>query len=131
MRRVLNSFLQFMEEANSTDSVIVAATNHAELLDPALARRFDDVIIYGMPEEKAARKIIEHHLGLFRPRQLQWTKLLAAAAGLSHGEIARAVDDVIKRAILKDAKKVTSSNLQAALSARAKAKAALSGKCEA
>jgi SpoVK/Ycf46/Vps4 family AAA+-type ATPase len=33
MRRVLNSFLQFVEEYNATDSLIVAATNHPELLD--------------------------------------------------------------------------------------------------
>ncbi len=131
MRRVLNSFLQFMEEANSTDSMIVAATNHAELLDTALARRFDDVIVYGMPDEKAARKIIERHLGLFRPRLLQWSKLLDAANGLSHGEIARGVDDVIKRAILREATKVTSGDLQTALAARAIAKAAMFGKREA
>jgi SpoVK/Ycf46/Vps4 family AAA+-type ATPase len=131
MRRVLNSFLQFMEEDNSTDSLIVAATNHAELLDPALARRFDEVIIYGMPDDKAARTIIERHLGLFRPRQLQWTRLLVAAAGLSHGEISRSVDDVIKRAILKEVTKVSSGDLQTALEARRNAKAALSGKREA
>jgi SpoVK/Ycf46/Vps4 family AAA+-type ATPase len=96
MRRILNSFLQFMEEENSTDSVIIAATNHPELLDRALARRFDDVVIYGMPDKKAAQQVIEQHLGLFRPRQVQWAKILPAAEGLSHAEIARSVDDVIK-----------------------------------
>src|SRR5262249_62234212 len=48
MRRVLNSFLQFLE-ADDSDSLILAATNHDELLDPALFRRFDDVIRYGPP----------------------------------------------------------------------------------
>jgi SpoVK/Ycf46/Vps4 family AAA+-type ATPase len=42
MRRVLNSFLAFMEEPNATDSMVVAATNHPDSLDHALARRFDD-----------------------------------------------------------------------------------------
>ncbi len=50
MRRVLNSFLQFMEEENSTDSVIIAATNHPQLLDEALFRRFDDIIRYDSPD---------------------------------------------------------------------------------
>jgi SpoVK/Ycf46/Vps4 family AAA+-type ATPase len=47
IRRVLNSFLQFLEEDDS-EGLIVAATNHPELLDPALFRRFDDVIEYAL-----------------------------------------------------------------------------------
>src|SRR5690625_7972421 len=45
MRRVLNSFLQFIEEDES-DSLIIAATNTVEILDQALFRRFDDVLTY-------------------------------------------------------------------------------------
>ncbi len=48
IRRVLNSFLQFLENDKS-ESLIVAATNHPNLLDPALFRRFDDVIEYSLP----------------------------------------------------------------------------------
>jgi len=40
IRRVLNSFLQFLERDES-DSLVIAATNHPELLDRALFRRFD------------------------------------------------------------------------------------------
>ena len=39
MRRVLNSFLQFMEEDNSTDSIIICSTNHPSLrVDDGLPR---------------------------------------------------------------------------------------------
>jgi SpoVK/Ycf46/Vps4 family AAA+-type ATPase len=131
MRRILNSFLQFMEEANSTDSVIIAATNHPELLDHALARRFDDVIIYAMPDRKAAERVIERHLGTFRPKQVQWAKILPASEGLSHAEIARAVDDVIKRSIMAGGTSAKSADLVLALSERQQAKSALSGKREA
>ena len=130
MRRILNSFLQFMEEANSTDSVIIAATNHPELLDHALARRFDDVIIYAMPDRKAAEKVIERHLGTFRPKQVQWAKILPASEGLSHAEISRAVDDVIKRTIMAGGTNAKSADLVSALSERQQAKLALSGKRE-
>lgn len=130
MRRILNSFLQFMEEETRSDSLIVAATNYPELLDFALARRFDDVVVYAMPDAKAARKVIERHLGLFRPRQVQWAKILPACEGLSHAEIARAVDDVIKRAILDEEAKASSAKLLAALRERASAKQALSGRRE-
>ena len=49
IRRVLNSFLQFLEQDQS-DSLIVAATNHPKLLDRALFRRFDDVIEFALPD---------------------------------------------------------------------------------
>ena len=131
MRRILNSFLQFMEEENSTDSVIIAATNHPELLDHALARRFDDVIVYGFPDKRAAQKVIEQRLGTFRPRQVKWTRILPEADGLSHAEIARAIDDVIKRAILAGEDIAKSANIAAALAERRDAKQALRGTREA
>ena len=62
MRRVLNSFLQFLEEPHATDSVIICATNHPELLDRALFRRFDEVVEYGMPSLDLARELIRSRL---------------------------------------------------------------------
>ena len=43
IRRILNSFLQFLEQDES-DSLILAATNLFSMLDDALFRRFDEVI---------------------------------------------------------------------------------------
>jgi SpoVK/Ycf46/Vps4 family AAA+-type ATPase len=45
IRRVLNSFLQFLEQ-DPSDSLVIAATNYVKLLDRALFRRFDAVIEY-------------------------------------------------------------------------------------
>ena len=57
IRRVLNSFLQMVEQDNS-DSLVIAATNHARILDKALFRRFDDVIEYDLPDkaEKSSKR---------------------------------------------------------------------------
>ena len=52
IRRVLNSFLQMIEQDHS-NSLIIAATNHAEILDYALFRRFDDVVEYHLPPQQA------------------------------------------------------------------------------
>jgi AAA+ superfamily predicted ATPase len=49
---VLNSFLQFVE-ADDSDSLILAATNQVEVLDPALFRRFDDVIRWRYPANQS------------------------------------------------------------------------------
>jgi SpoVK/Ycf46/Vps4 family AAA+-type ATPase len=55
MRRVLNSFLQFMEESNATDSVIICSTNHPKLLDHALLRRYDQVLEFDAPTAEQVR----------------------------------------------------------------------------
>ncbi|MEO1175521.1 MAG: ATP-binding protein, partial [Myxococcota bacterium] len=54
MRRVLNSFLQFMEEPAAMDSILIAATNFPELLDKALLRRFDAVVSFHSELARAA-----------------------------------------------------------------------------
>ena len=63
MRRVLNSFLQFMEEGNSTDSVIICSTNHPSLLDRALLRRYDQVLEFDAPTSDQIKRLISSNLG--------------------------------------------------------------------
>src|SRR6185437_11352136 len=48
IRRIVNSFLQMVEQ-DTSDSLIIAATNHPSILDRALFRRFDDIVQYGLP----------------------------------------------------------------------------------
>lgn len=118
MRRVLNSFLQFLEEPNSTDSVIVAATNHPELLDRALFRRFDDIVEYVLPDHDAIQSVLLSRLGAFRPTRVAWSKVFDAASGLSQADLARAADEVIKEAILSDSRLVSTEALISALRER-------------
>lgn len=100
MRRVLNSFLQFMEEGNSTDSVILCSTNHPSLLDRALLRRYDQVLEFDAPTADQIKKLITASIAPLKARGLIWKRLLPEAQGLSQAEIVRAVDDAVKTAIL-------------------------------
>jgi SpoVK/Ycf46/Vps4 family AAA+-type ATPase len=118
IRRVLNSVLAFMEEPNSTDSLVLAATNHVEILDEALARRFDEVIEYTLPDSASARSIVERRLGKFKFAMKSWAVLEVALEGLSQGELVRAADAVVKDAILEDASKVSPDALRGALENR-------------
>jgi len=101
IRRVLNSFLQMLEQDNST-SLIVAATNHVGILDYALFRRFDDVIEYDMPEQPQIVELIRSRLGRFAPKKFLETEIAQKAAGLSYAEIRRAIDEAIKEAVMRD-----------------------------
>lgn len=118
IRRVLNSVLAFMEEPNSTDSVVLAATNHVSILDEALARRFDEVIEYSLPDSSAARAIIDCRLGKFKFTSKSWSVCLPSLQGLSQGELVRAADAVLKDAILDGASKVSPAALRDALKNR-------------
>ena len=73
IRRVLNSFLQFLEQDES-HGLIVAATNHPELLDKALFRRFDDVIEYSVPDAVLAEALLRARLDRFDTRGLAWSR---------------------------------------------------------
>ncbi|MDH8238972.1 AAA family ATPase, partial [Klebsiella pneumoniae] len=64
IRRVLNSFLIFVEQDDS-ESIVLAATNHPELLDRALYRRFDDIIPFTKPEGDLIKALIEQRLAVF------------------------------------------------------------------
>jgi len=117
MRRVLNSFLQFIEQDNSV-SLIVAATNNPSLLDQALFRRFDDVLHYKLPNESEIKKLLLNRLGNFISKGMPSDELIKVANSLSHAEIARACDDAIKETILNDKTKVDESLLLCMISER-------------
>jgi SpoVK/Ycf46/Vps4 family AAA+-type ATPase len=108
IRRVLNSVLAFMEEPSTTDSLVLAA----------LARRFDEVIEYGLPDCAAARTILERRLGKFELGPRYWSSIEPALEGLRQAELVRAADAVVKDAILESATDVPPDLLKQALQNR-------------
>lgn len=117
IRRVLNSFLQFLER-DASDSLIIAATNHAELLDRALFRRFDSVLEYRLPTPELADRVIKSALAVLDTRDVDWKQVKDAAEGLSHADLTRACQFAAKEAILEGTTKVKTQTLTAALRER-------------
>lgn len=102
MRRVLNSFLQFMEEPSATDSLIIGATNHPEILDRALLRRFDVVLQLELPDDEQIKQVIKANLKPLKVGKIPWIVVLREAEGLSQSEIMRAAEDAVKQAIIEE-----------------------------
>lgn len=100
MRRTLNMFLQLIEQ-DTSDSIIVAATNHGASLDSALFRRFDDVVIYGVPDREMAELLLKNSLAAMAEDTLDYRALSDAAHGLSQADIVRAAQDAMKDAVLQ------------------------------
>ena len=117
MRRVLNSFLLFLEQDRS-DSIVIAATNLVAAMDEALFRRFDDVILYDPPTGKMTHDLVCNRLVMFEIRHLVWNRVLEAAAGHSHAEVVRACEDAAKQAVLAERKTIRTDDLIGAFHTR-------------
>jgi SpoVK/Ycf46/Vps4 family AAA+-type ATPase len=117
IRRVVNSFLQMVEQ-DSSDSVIIAATNHPAILDRALFRRFDDIIEYALPNGAEVIATLKAKVVGIKPStRILWTKLAARAKGLSYADITRAVEDALKHALI-EGRALTHADLLSALAER-------------
>jgi SpoVK/Ycf46/Vps4 family AAA+-type ATPase len=116
-RRILNSFLLFLDEARP-ESLVVAATNHVGILDNALFRRFDAVIAYDVPSADQAVEVLRRRLASMNTAGVDWDGFAAHFGGLSHAELVRAAEAAAKDAILSGGDQLSTSALTAALDAR-------------
>ena len=117
IRRILNSFLRFLER-DASQSIIVPVTNHPEMLARALFRRFDDVFAYSLPDAAFAEQILRRKLAIFKAGNLVWSTVLPEAQGLCNTDLARAREEAAKRAVLSDSTHITLQALVAALQER-------------
>ncbi len=117
VRRILNSFLQFLE-VDESKSLIIAATNHPDLLDRALFRRFDDVIAYQLPDVELAQRIVRARLAQFDTTLVAWAEIGHAGKGLSQADFARAADEAAKSSVLEGHTRITTLSLLSAISER-------------
>jgi SpoVK/Ycf46/Vps4 family AAA+-type ATPase len=105
-RRILNSFLQMLEQDDS-NSVIVCATNHAQILDYALFRRFDDVVKYHLPDKAEIITLFKSRLVPYVGKRFSWVKLAEKAQGLSCAEVTLAAQDAIKDLLIHEHENIT------------------------
>ncbi len=117
IRRILNSFLQFIDQDDS-DSMILAATNHPGILDYALFRRFDDVIKYRLPEKEHRLSFLKTRLAGFKSPELDLEKLAVESEGLSYAEISRACADALKEALINHQEKISLKIIEQMLAER-------------
>ena len=109
LKRVVNGLLQEMDMF-SEQSVLIAATNHHELLDPAIWRRFGIVYQLGLPDEATIGRLLLRFVNgngdakLQDPRVLR--RLSAALVGCSHSGIQTIVQNALKETVLSGRKKI-------------------------
>ncbi|MDZ4852633.1 MAG: ATP-binding protein [Pirellulaceae bacterium] len=123
LKRVVNSLLQAMDTFVAKESVLIGASNHQYMLDPAIWRRFDDVITFPQPSPSIRLSYITHLLNGV-PFDGSMPKLGKLTAGLSFAEIEHVLVEAIKSMILADRKDLLINDIAEQLTHHKKMKSA-------
>lgn len=100
LKRVVNSLLQNVDSMSS-DSLLLAATNHQQLLDSAVWRRFDYKLEIELPDKEAICKMIylfTNGMGDFNEKDI--IELSTLFYGLSGAEIEELLTKSIRNSII-------------------------------
>ncbi|MGE3454715.1 MAG: AAA family ATPase [Kofleriaceae bacterium] len=98
LKRLVTVLLQSVDEWPS-HSVLIAATNHPELLDPAVWRRFERVVEFPLPSQDELRAVIVRAMG----EELQGIDANVFAAvlhGRSFADVTRLLNTAKREAIV-------------------------------
>jgi hypothetical protein len=89
LKRLVTVLIQQIDDWPSS-GILLAATNHPDLLDPAIWRRFEMHVEFPLPDQDAIARFIDGTLTPFFPAAREWSELLAIAlTGRSFSDIER------------------------------------------
>jgi SpoVK/Ycf46/Vps4 family AAA+-type ATPase len=108
LKRVVNAFLQMLDRFRG-QSLVIAATNFEQSLDPALWRRFDEVICFGRPTPAQVESLIRRRCAGWLASNPILGQIVQELEGSTHAEVERVCLDAVKRAAL-DGRRVVSRN---------------------
>ncbi|MFX4240291.1 AAA family ATPase [Aliarcobacter butzleri] len=99
--RVVNILLKLIESWNH-ESILICATNHIEVIDSAMMRRFDAHVKFELPNYDEIKQIINFRFKNFKLKEDSKDLLLNKFKGKSHGIIINDCNALIKKVIIED-----------------------------
>jgi len=114
MKRVVTTFLQMIDKYRGP-SILIAATNHPGLLDPALWRRFDEVLTFAKPSVHELRRVLRLRLRSTPHSGVNIERYASALKGYPHAAAEKLVIDARRSAVINDRNAVTETDLDMAL----------------
>lgn len=115
IKRVVNSFLQMIDTYEG-ESIIVAATNHQNLLDRAIWRRFDEILLFDKPNNEEIVKLIKLKLRTYPKYDIDFDNVINLLSGMSHSEIENICNDAMKICVKNDIKLLDTDIFEKAIS---------------
>ncbi len=112
IKRAVNTLLKSIEEINLVNDgvLLIAATNHPSLLDPAVWRRFDKVIEFPEPAEKIRKRIFEIFLSKI-DGDFNIDELVKETEGFTGADIKLVVREAVLKALLEGRKRISQEDL--------------------
>ena len=98
LRRVVNSLLMLIEKFRG-QGFVIAATNHERHLDPAIWRRFDEVVFFEKPAKPEIIRLVRLKFRNFKT-EFEPASVADFLEGFSHADIERICLNAIRRAVL-------------------------------
>lgn len=115
LKRVVNAFLQMLD-AYEGKSILVAATNHERILDQAIWRRFDEVMVFESPNLEQLRRLLSIKLsGLRREFDIEDARIAGLFKGMSHADVERVLRRAAKDMVLAGKEFLSERHLQTAI----------------
>lgn len=115
LKRVVNAFLQMLD-AYEGKSILVAATNHERILDSAVWRRFDEVLVFESPNLEQLRRLLSVKLrGLRREFEIDDARIASLFKGMSHADVERVLRRAAKDMVLANKEFLSERHLQSAI----------------
>lgn len=106
LKRVINSLLQNIDEFSEAGGVLIAATNHEQLLDSAIWRRFEKIINLTVPNYEEVENLIKIYLTKIKDDidydEKKTEALSRYLNGYSHSEVIKVLNNAYYNAIIKD-----------------------------
>jgi SpoVK/Ycf46/Vps4 family AAA+-type ATPase len=114
LKRVVNTFLQMLDRFSGR-SIVIAATNYEQSLDPALWRRFDEVVRFQKPNPEQAERLFRMKLCPVRTPDSVIRAAAGRVSGMTHADIERICFDAMKKAALAGRQTLATDELSTAI----------------
>jgi SpoVK/Ycf46/Vps4 family AAA+-type ATPase len=112
LRRVVNAVLQMMD-AYTGRSVLIAATNHESMLDSAIWRRFEEVLVFEPPNTEQLHRLLTLKLsGVRRDFDIEDAIETTLFKGMTHADVERVLRRAVKEMVLAANEFVTLRHLE-------------------
>ncbi|WP_420445267.1 AAA family ATPase [Candidatus Poriferisodalis sp.] len=116
IKRVVNSFLQLLD-GYTGPAMLIAATNHEEILDRALWRRFDEVVEFPLPTVREIRMLLGRGLKHVKSGPLPIDEMGTQLRGLPHAAVEATAWTAIRIAMRDNRTAVSVDDLTEAVAA--------------
>jgi len=114
IKRVVNNFLQMLDNFDG-DSIIFAATNHQHILDPAIWRRFDEIIFFPLPDFQLRKEILEFYLKPIKKENLDLYIVAKKTESLSPSDLKMIAHESMKIALLDKRDAINDEDIRVAM----------------